>query len=192
MALSHIASVFIIKNSKLLIYMRFLAVSFIMLALDAIAAFPLAGDSVSAASHAVGETVARTINGTIRDRKGQSLIGATVMVKDVAGKSTVTDIDGNFTISGVPENCILQVSYVGFMPAEIKVTPDKSEYSITMRVNRSALDEVVVVGYATQKKVDLTGAVSSVSADALEDRPITNATNALAGLAAGLTVTNSG
>lgn len=172
--------------------MRFLAVSFIMLALDAIAAFPLAGDSVSAASPAVGETVARTVNGTIRDRKGQSLIGATVMVKDVAGKSTVTDIDGNFTISGVPENCILQVSYVGFMPAEIKVTPDKNEYSITMRVNRSALDEVVVVGYATQRKVDLTGAVSSVSADALEDRPITNATNALAGLAAGLTVTNSG
>lgn len=75
---------------------------------------------------------------------------------------------------------------------ETKVTPDKSEYSITMRVNHSVLDEVVVVGYATQKKVDLTGAVSSVSVDALEDRPITNATNALAGLAAGLTVTNSG
>ena len=60
------------------------------------------------------------------------------------------------------------------------------------RSNHSVLDEVVVVGYATQKKVDLTGAVSSVSVDALEDRPITNATNALAGLAAGLTVTNSG
>ncbi len=134
----------------------------------------------------------RTISGTVRDRKGQSIIGATVSVKDNVKLNAVTDIDGNFTIGGVPGKCTLQVSYVGYMPVETSVTPDKSDYSITMRVNRALLDEVVVVGYATQKKVNLTGAVSSVSADALEDRPITNAANALAGLAAGLTVTNSG
>lgn len=134
----------------------------------------------------------KAISGTVTDRKGQPVIGATVKVKEDVRKNAVTDIDGNFKISDIPDTCTLQVSYVGFMPMETKVTPDKSEYSITMRVNHSVLDEVVVVGYATQKKVDLTGAVSYVSVDALEDRPITNATNALAGLAAGLTVTNSG
>ena len=145
------------------------------------------------ATQTTGRIIAhKAISGTVTDRKGQPVIGATVKVKEDVRKNAVTDIDGNFKISDIPDSCTLQVSYVGFMPMETKVTPDKSEYSIIMQVNHSVLDEVVVVGYATQKKVDLTGAVSSVSVDALEDRPITNATNALAGLAAGLTVTNSG
>ena len=145
------------------------------------------------ATQTTGRIIAhKAISGTVTDRKGQPVIGATVKVKEDVRKNAVTDIEGNFKISDIPDSCTLQVSYIGFMPMETKVTPDKSEYSITMRVNHSVLDEVVVVGYATQKKVDLTGAVSSVSVDALEDRPITNATNALAGLAAGLTVTNSG
>ncbi len=139
-----------------------------------------------------GNTDHAAISGTVTDRKGQPLIGANVKIKENAGKIAVTDIDGNFSIPDAPENCTLQISYVGYTPVEKKVTPDKRDYSIVMRVNNSVLNEVVVVGYATQKKVDLTGAVSSVRVDALEDRPITNATNALAGLAAGLTVTNSG
>lgn len=134
----------------------------------------------------------RTISGTVTDRKGQPVIGATVKVREKVKKNTVTDIDGNFSIAEVPDSCILDVSYVGYTPQEVQVVPDKNVYSIVMRVNYAVLDEVVVVGYATQKKVDLTGAVSSVNIDALEDRPVTNATNALAGLAAGLTVTNSG
>lgn len=134
----------------------------------------------------------RTISGTVTDRKGQPVIGATVKVREKVKKNTVTDIDGNFSIAEVPDSCILDVSYVGYMPQEVRVVPDKNVYSIVMRVNYAVLDEVVVVGYATQKKVDLTGAVSSVNIDALEDRPVTNAANALAGLAAGLTVTNSG
>ena len=145
------------------------------------------------ATQTTGRIIAhKAISGTVTDRKGQPVIGATVKVKEDVRKNAVTDIEGNFKISDIPDSCTLQVSYIGFMPMETKVTPDKSEYSIIMQVNHSVLDEVVVVGYATQKKVDLTGAVSSVSVDALEDRPITNATNALAGLAAGLTVTNSG
>ena len=134
----------------------------------------------------------RIIRGSVTDRKGQPIIGATVKVKENLKKNAVTDVDGNFTITDAPENGTLQISYVGFMPQEVNITPDKVDYQIVMRINHSLLDEVVVVGYATQKKVDLTGAVSSVNVDALEDRPITNATNALAGLAAGLTVTNSG
>ncbi|MCM1140658.1 MAG: SusC/RagA family TonB-linked outer membrane protein, partial [Muribaculum sp.] len=134
----------------------------------------------------------RIIKGSVTDRKGQPLIGATVKVKENIKKNAVTDVDGNFTITDAPENGTLQISYIGFMPQEVEINPDKEDYQIVMRINHSLLDEVVVVGYATQKKVDLTGAVSSVNVDALEDRPITNATNALAGLAAGLTVTNSG
>lgn len=136
--------------------------------------------------------VSRTISGTVTDRKGQPVIGASVRQKDSAKNATVTDIDGMFNLGNIPDSCVLMVSYIGFMPQEVEVVPDKDDYTITLRVNHSVLDEVVVVGYATQKKVDLTGAVSSVSVDALEDRPLTNATNALAGLAAGLTVTNAG
>ncbi|MDE5941374.1 MAG: TonB-dependent receptor [Muribaculaceae bacterium] len=190
--------------------MKFLVFSSIMLAAGTFAAVPQnvgtdASDSLTVNASAAtaltdtaavrsetGNTDHAAISGTVTDRKGQPLIGANVKIKENAGKIAVTDIDGNFSIPDAPENCTLQISYVGYTPVEKKVTPDKRDYSIVMRVNNSVLNEVVVVGYATQKKVDLTGAVSSVRVDALEDRPITNATNALAGLAAGLTVTNSG
>lgn len=148
--------------------------------------------AVSPASGEADSVGIRTIHGSVLDKGNIPVIGADIRVKEDAAKSAVTDIDGNFTISDVPDRCVLQVSYVGYMPQEIKVIPGKDNYTIMLRANHSVLDEVVVVGYSTQKKVDLTGAVSSVSADALEDRPITNATSALAGLAAGLTVTNSG
>lgn len=148
-----------------------------------------AGSPSSGDADSVG---VRTIHGSVLDKGNIPVIGADVRVREDAAKSAVTDIDGNFAISDVPDRCVLQVSYVGYMPQEIKVMPGKDNYTIILRANHSVLDEVVVVGYSTQKKVDLTGAVSSVSADALEDRPITNATSALAGLAAGLTVTNSG
>lgn len=134
----------------------------------------------------------RTITGLVTDRKGQPIIGATVKQLGIVKNATSTDIDGKFSLSNLPDSCALQVSYIGFIPQEVEITPNKDDYNISMSVNHSMLDEVVVVGYATQKKVDLTGAVSSVSIDALEDRPLTNATNALAGLAAGLTVTNAG
>ena len=190
--------------------MKFLVFSSIMLAAGTFSAFPQnvgtdASDSLTVNASAAtaltdtaavrsetGNTDHAAISGTVTDRKGQPLIGANVKIKENAGKIAVTDIDGNFSIPDAPENCTLQISYVGYTPVEKKVTPDKRDYSIVMRVNNSVLNEVVVVGYATQKKVDLTGAVSSVRVDALEDRPITNATNALAGHAAGLTVTNSG
>ncbi|MDE7080786.1 MAG: TonB-dependent receptor [Muribaculaceae bacterium] len=134
----------------------------------------------------------RTITGTVTDRKGEPIIGATVRIKGDSSHITVTDIDGAFTMPDAPEKGTLQVSYVGFQPSEMSITPSRQDYAFVMRVNRSVLDEVVVVGYATQKKVDLTGAVSSVDATLQEDRPVTNVTNALAGVAPGLTVTNSG
>ena len=134
----------------------------------------------------------RQITGIVTDRKGEPIAGATVQMKEDTRKIVATGPDGDFTMTDVPDACTLLVSYVGYTPQEVKVLPGTDNYVVRMHVNRTMLDEVVVVGYATQKKVDLTGAVSSVSVDALADRPLTNATNALAGLAAGLTVTNSG
>lgn len=143
-------------------------------------------------SEPVEEVDHRQITGIVTDRKGEPIAGATVQMKEDTRKIVATGPDGDFTMTDVPDACTLLVSYVGYTPQEVKVLPGTDNYVVRMRVNRTMLDEVVVVGYATQKKVDLTGAVSSVSVDALADRPLTNATNALAGLAAGLTVTNSG
>ncbi|MDO4335042.1 MAG: TonB-dependent receptor [Bacteroidales bacterium] len=134
----------------------------------------------------------RAVSGTVADRKGQPVIGATVKVKDNPKIGTVTDLDGNFTIEAAPDTCVLEVTYVGYLPQQVALKPDVSTCHVVMSVNRAALDEVVVVGYASQKKVDLTGAVSSVDVDALENRPLTNVTSALAGLASGLSVSNTG
>lgn len=148
-------------------------------------------DSIATDSTAVSPKD-MTITGSVTDRKGLPLIGASVSVKDDPGRGTVTDIDGNFTLSGVQEGTRLHVTYVGYKPEDVVIKAARRSCSVVMKEDRALLDEVVVVGYATRRKIDLTGAVSSVDADALEDRPLTNVTNALAGLAAGLSVTNSG
>ena len=101
-------------------------------------------------------------------------------------------MDGKFTLSNIPDSCRLEVTYIGYAPEQVIVTPDVSFYPVTLTAETSELHEVVVVGYGTQKKTDLTGSVSSISRRRLNDRPITNVTDALAGLAPGLTVTNSG
>ena len=102
----------------------------------------------------------------------------------------MTDIDGHYSIA-TPDGAILKISYIGYHVQEITVGA-QSKIDVQLIEDSQNLDEVVVVGYGTQKKVNMTGAVASVKVDALGDRPITNATDALAGLAAGLSVTNSG
>lgn len=144
---------------------------------------------VQAADSGVGKTA---VGGVVVDNAGEPVIGASVKILDDLHQSTVTNVDGKFSFSDVSYNSRLSVSYIGFVSQEVAVTPGKTDYLITLRPDNSLLDEVVVVGYATQKKVDLTGAVSSVNVRAFENRPITNATNALAGLAAGLAVSNTG
>ncbi|MDE6438910.1 MAG: TonB-dependent receptor plug domain-containing protein, partial [Muribaculaceae bacterium] len=132
------------------------------------------------------------IYGTVKDAEGEALIGVSVHVKEKPELSVVTDMDGNYLIANAPRVCTLQFSYVNFLPATVVTSPGKSRYDLVMQDSSTQLDEVVVVGYATQRRVDMTGSVSSISSKALADRPITNATNALAGLAPGMTVTNSG
>lgn len=127
------------------------------------------------------------IKGNVTDHTGLPLVGVNVIAKGTT-TGTVTDIDGNFELH-VPEDATIQFSYIGYKNQEIKA---KEQMEVVLLEDNELLDEVVVVGYGTQKKVNMTGAVSSVKMDALNDRPVTNATNALAGLAAGLSVTNSG
>ena len=92
-------------------------------------------------------------------------------------------MSGQFTLSDVKYPSEIEVSYIGFNPVEMRLKEGTSRYTVVMHEIKSTLDEVVVVGYATQRKVNLTGSVSSISASTLADRPLTNATNALAGLA---------
>ena len=128
------------------------------------------------------------VRGTVTDHTGMPLVGVNVVVKG-ATIGTVTDIDGHFDLPNVPKGATLLFSYIGYKSQEVKAL---EKLTITLSEDNELLDEVVVVGYGTQKKVNMTGAVSSVKVDALDNRPVTNATNALAGLAAGLSVTNTG
>ena len=135
------------------------------------------------------QAIKRLVTGAVFDMRGEPVIGANVMVKGTR-LGAVTDMDGRFALE-VPEGATLQISYIGYIDQSVEVG-QQTVLKITLEEDAQALDEVVVVGYGAQKKVNLTGAVSSVKMEALEDRPVTNATNALAGVAAGLMVSNSG
>ncbi len=128
------------------------------------------------------------IRGTVTDNTGMPLVGVNVVVKGTT-IGTVSNIDGNFELPAAPIGSIIQFSYIGYKSKEVKA---QEKISVILSEDNELLDEVVVVGYGVQKKVNMTGAVSSVKVDALDSRPITNATNALAGLAAGLSVSNTG
>lgn len=132
------------------------------------------------------------IAGTVVDETGEPVIGANISIGKNPEIIAVSDTNGFFSLKKIHGDETIKVAFLGYEPETVRLTKGKQTYRIVMKTDASQLDEVVVVGYATQKKVDLTGAVSSISSRALSDRPLTNATNALAGLASGLTVTNSG
>ncbi|MCW3108980.1 MAG: SusC/RagA family TonB-linked outer membrane protein [Segetibacter sp.] len=130
------------------------------------------------------------VKGKVVDEKGQPLTGVTVQVKGKGG-GTSTDANGNFTISAAP-NAVIKLSSVGYTEQEIRVN-NQASLNIKMASASQALGEVVVVGYGTQRKSDLTGAISSVSAKDLEKATPINATEALQGRASGVqVVSNSG
>lgn len=132
------------------------------------------------------------IAGTVVDEAGEPIIGANISIGKNPEIIAVSDTNGFFSLKKIHGDETIKVAFLGYEPETVRLTKGKQTYRIVMKTDASQLDEVVVVGYATQKKADLTGAVSSISSRALSDRPLTNATNALAGLASGLTVTNSG
>lgn len=128
-----------------------------------------------------------TVSGVVLDESGFPVIGAAVLVAGTTNGMT-TDIDGNFSLSNVPSNGTIQVSYVGYITQDVPVN-NQTNLSITLKENTTILDEVVVVGYGVQRKSDLTGSVSSVKAsEALATVPSGNITDALQGRMSGVSV----
>lgn len=131
----------------------------------------------------------KSVSGTVVDINGDPLIGVTVSVKGTSN-GTATDFDGNYSLKNVAENATLVFSYVGCQTLEVKVA-GKSKINVTLKDDSAMLDDLVVVGYGVQKKTDVTGALSHISAEELESRPVNNAFEALQGKAAGVDITSS-
>lgn len=130
------------------------------------------------------------IRGKVTDVNGEPIIGATILIKGT-GQGTITDMDGNYTLANVPGDAVLQFSYVGMETQEIPVS-GKTIINVSMKEAAELLEEVVVVGYGTQKKANLTGAVSAVKMEeVLGDRPVANALVALQGSVPGLMISGS-
>ncbi|MFT7159031.1 MAG: TonB-linked SusC/RagA family outer membrane protein [Bacteroidia bacterium] len=129
------------------------------------------------------------ISGKITDENNEGLPGASVVIKGTA-IGTTTDMEGNYKLS-VPEGSILFISFVGYTGQEVTVG-NQSVIDLQMAEDAKQLDEIVVIGYGTTKKINLTGAVSVVDAEMLEDRPVANVQQALQGLVPNLTITTSG
>ncbi|PWJ58333.1 TonB-linked SusC/RagA family outer membrane protein [Dyadobacter jejuensis] len=133
----------------------------------------------------------KTVNGTVVSvEDGTPIPGVSVMIKNTS-TGTITDVDGKYTLNVNDENAILVFSSVGFMTQEVTVG-NKSNVSIKLAIDQKTLGEVVVVGYGTQKKSQLTGAISSVGAKEIGELPVTNARQALQGRAAGVDVNQAG
>ena len=126
-----------------------------------------------------------TCSGVVKDAAGESVIGASVLVKGTT-IGTITDFDGNFELPNVEKGAVIQVSFVGYLTKEIvwKGAP----LSIVLEDDTKALEEVVVVGYGTQKKVNLTGSVAMAESDVLENRPIANLAQGLQGVIPNLNI----
>src|SRR5690606_24194152 len=130
----------------------------------------------------------KTISGIIVDPDGIPLPGAEVKVidKDIFD---VTDFDGNFTLDGVVVGDSFRVTFLGFTPQELPVL-EANEYEITLQEDAASLDEVIVVGYGTQRKADLTGSIVTIQAEEIEKTPTSNVMQALQGKVAGVQITS--
>ena len=129
------------------------------------------------------------IKGTVTDTNGETVIGASIVLKGTTN-GTITDMDGNFTLSDVPANGTIQVSFIGYKTLEVQVKGQTS-FNLTLSEDAETLDEVVVVGYGTMKKSDLTGAVGSISSEKLAARGSTRLEDALQGAVPGVNITQS-
>lgn len=128
-----------------------------------------------------------TVQGIVTDVAGESIIGASVFEEGNSSNGTISDIDGKFVLTVSP-GAKLVVSYVGYTNQVVTVKSGVTHYNVTMKEDAQALSEVVVVGYGTQKKVNLTGSVASVSTDEIKDRVQTNVLSAVQGTVPGVTV----
>lgn len=130
-----------------------------------------------------------TVKGVVKDSKtGETLPGVNVIVKN-SSRGDVTDFDGNYTIANVPKGAILVFSYLGYITKE--VTVDNTTINVALDESAEKLDEVVVIGYGTQRKKEITGAVSVVSSQTIEDLKPTRIEQALQGQVAGVSITST-
>lgn len=129
------------------------------------------------------------ITGNVADNNGEPIIGASVVVNGTKN-GTVTDIDGNFTLVSNSETPTLNISYVGFDTQNIKVRPGQT-VKVTLKENAQSLEELVVVGYGSQKKVNVIGSIATVDSKSLEARSASDVSNMLTGQMSGVTITQT-
>lgn len=133
-----------------------------------------------------------TYAGTVIGEDGYELVGVTVSLKNNAGVGVVTDLDGKFRLTNIPRNAVIVFSYIGYLPQEVKVSESKERQTMVLKPDVNELDEVVVVGRGTQRKVSVVGAITSVNAAELQV-PASSVTNMLQGRVPGIIgVTRSG
>ena len=138
----------------------------------------------------VGSVQAQNVTkGTVTDQTGEPVIGATVMEKGNPSNATVTDFDGNFSLKVSGKNPIV-ISYIGLKTKEVDVK-GKSQISVKLEEDNTTLNDIVVIGYGSVRKKDLTGSVATVGSDALQAVPVANASEALTGKMAGVQVTTT-
>jgi TonB-linked SusC/RagA family outer membrane protein len=131
----------------------------------------------------------KTVTGTVVDNYGEPIIGANVVVKG-SQEGTMTDADGNFSLKNVSDNATLKVSFMGYATQEVSVA-GKSKINVTLEEDNQMLDEVVMVGYGVQRKIDVTGATAHVGAQQLTAMPVKDAFQGMQGKVAGVDITNS-
>lgn len=139
-----------------------------------------------AGSHQGGQ---RTITGTVLDDRGDPIIGATIAVQGTS-QGTITNIDGEYTLPDVAENATVTISYIGYQTLTFAAT-DRALAKVVLKEDTEVLDEVVVVGYGTVKKRDLTGSVTSLNSEVISSVPATTAIEALQGRASGVVISTS-
>lgn len=137
----------------------------------------------------VGSLSAQTIKGNVKDSNGEPVIGATVLEKGTKNNATVTDIDGNFSIK-LTGNNPLQISYIGMKTKTVE-TSGKSTINVMLEDEATNLEDLVVIGYGSVRRKDLTGSVATVNSEALASVPVASVTEALTGKMAGVQITTT-
>ena len=160
-----------------------------------LAAAPMSGSQMAYAASANDAAPMSSVQqneaackGVVKDATGEGVIGASIVVEGT-NLRTVTDLDGNFTLTGVKKGATIQISYIGYTTKTVKW--NGAPLDILLEDDKKMLDEVVVVGFGTQKKVNLTGAVSTVDSKTLSSRPVNSVVDALQGAVAGMNFSTS-
>lgn len=130
---------------------------------------------------------AKTVEGTVSDKTGEPIVGATVL-EIGTNNGTITDYDGHFAID-IADGKQLQISYIGYRQVNVKITASRTVYNVVMEEDNEVLEDVIVIGYGTQRRSDVTGSIASVSTDEIQDFSAKSLAESLSGLASGVTVT---